>query len=64
MSVRMTGWGMLCSNSVQEAQDFALISQMASFEGRIPILHFFDGFRTSHEVAKIDELSYEEIKKI
>ncbi len=64
MSVRMTGWGMLCSNSVQEAQDFALISQMASFEGRIPILHFFDGFRTSHEVAKIDELSYEEIKNL
>src|SRR5215210_1573862 len=48
MSARGTGFGMLCSSSVQEAQDFALISQAASLESRIPFLHFFDGFRTSH----------------
>jgi len=53
MSARMTGFGMLCSNCPQEVMDFALIAQAASLEGRIPILHFFDGFRTSHEVAKI-----------
>jgi len=53
MSARMTGFGMLCSNSPQEVMDFALIAQAASLESRIPILHFFDGFRTSHEVAKI-----------
>ncbi|OIQ84363.1 pyruvate-flavodoxin oxidoreductase [mine drainage metagenome] len=54
MSARQTGFGMLCSNSPQEAMDFALIAHAASLEGRIPMLHFFDGFRTSHEVAKID----------
>ncbi|MBK8815355.1 MAG: pyruvate:ferredoxin (flavodoxin) oxidoreductase [Methylococcaceae bacterium] len=53
MSARMTGFAMLCSNSPQEAMDFALIAQAASLEGRIPVMHFFDGFRTSHEVAKI-----------
>jgi len=57
MAARQTGWAMLCSNSVQEAQDFALISQSATLETRIPFLHFFDGFRTSHEVAKIEVLS-------
>src|SRR5436305_8540574 len=53
MSVRGTGWAMLCSSSVQEAQDFALIAQAATLEARVPFLHFFDGFRTSHEVAKV-----------
>ncbi len=53
MSARMTGFAMLASNSPQEVMDFALIAQAASLEGRIPFLHFFDGFRTSHEVAKI-----------
>jgi len=53
MSARMTGFAMLCSNSPQEALDFALISHAVTLESRIPILHFFDGFRTSHEVAKI-----------
>jgi pyruvate-ferredoxin/flavodoxin oxidoreductase len=57
MAARQTGWAMLCSNSVQEAQDFALISQSATLDTRIPFLHFFDGFRTSHEVAKIEVLS-------
>ncbi len=54
MAVRSTGYGMLCSNSVQEALDFAFIAQQASLRGRIPMLHFFDGFRTSHEVAKVE----------
>ncbi len=53
MAVRSAGFGMLCSNSVQEALDFAFIAQEASQRGRIPMLHFFDGFRTSHEVAKV-----------
>ncbi len=53
MTARMTGFGLLCSNSPQEVLDFALIAQAASLEGRIPMLHFFDGFRTSHEIRKI-----------
>src|SRR5450759_2169883 len=53
MSARMTGWAMLCSSSVQEAQDFALISHSATLQARVPFLHFFDGFRTSHEINKI-----------
>ena len=56
MTTRMTGFAMLCSNSPQEVMDFALIAQAASLEGKIPLLHFFDGFRTSHEVAKITGL--------
>jgi len=56
MAVRQTGFAMLCSASVQEAHDFALISQRATLESRIPFLHFFDGFRTSHEVSKISLL--------
>jgi pyruvate-ferredoxin/flavodoxin oxidoreductase len=57
MAARSTGWAMLCSANVQEAQDFALIAQAATLESRIPFLHFFDGFRTSHEVAKIEVLT-------
>src|SRR5881392_2686858 len=57
MAARSTGWGMLGSANVQEAQDFALIAQAATLESRIPFLHFFDGFRTSHEIAKIEVLS-------
>jgi len=64
MSCRTTGWAMLCSNSVQEAMDFALIAHAASLETRIPFLHFFDGFRTSHEVNKIDVLSDEAIRSL
>src|SRR5438552_12163734 len=56
MAARATGWAMLCSASVQEAQDLALIAHAATLESRIPFLHFFDGFRTSHEVAKIQSL--------
>jgi pyruvate-ferredoxin/flavodoxin oxidoreductase len=53
MATRATGCAMLAANSPQEAQDFALIAQAATLAGRIPVIHFFDGFRTSHEVAKI-----------
>ncbi len=56
MAARPTGFGMLCSASVQEAHDFALIAQAASLKARVPFIHFFDGFRTSHEVAKIELL--------
>jgi pyruvate-ferredoxin/flavodoxin oxidoreductase len=53
MAARATGWAMLCSASVQEAQDLALIAHAATLESRVPFLHFFDGFRTSHEISKI-----------
>ncbi|MBM3124401.1 MAG: pyruvate:ferredoxin (flavodoxin) oxidoreductase, partial [Chloroflexi bacterium] len=62
MAVRQTGWGMIASGSVQEAQDFAAIAQAATLKSRVPFLHFFDGFRTSHEVAKIFQLSDEELR--
>jgi len=64
MFCRTTGWAMLCSNSVQEAMDFALISQAASLDSRIPFLHFFDGFRTSHEVSKIQMLSEDDMRAL
>ena len=53
MAVRQTGWAMLCSHSVQEAQDMALISHLATYKARVPFVHFFDGFRTSHEINKV-----------
>jgi pyruvate-ferredoxin/flavodoxin oxidoreductase len=59
MAARATGWSMFCSASVQEAQDLALIAHAATLESRIPFLHFFDGFRTSHEIAKIVTLPNE-----
>ena len=61
MFCRTTGWAMLCSNSVQEAMDLALIAHAATLESRIPFLHFFDGFRTSHEVNKIEMLSEDDL---
>jgi pyruvate-ferredoxin/flavodoxin oxidoreductase len=64
MSVRQTGFAMLASNSVQEAHDFALISQAATLRTRIPFLHFFDGFRTSHEVNKIELIDEGILKKM
>jgi pyruvate-ferredoxin/flavodoxin oxidoreductase len=54
MAARSTGWAMLASGNVQEAADFALLAQAATLEARIPFLHFFDGFRTSHEIARIE----------
>jgi pyruvate-ferredoxin/flavodoxin oxidoreductase len=62
MSVRATGFAFLASNSVQEAMDMALISQAATLEARVPILHFFDGFRTSHEVAKVEQVPVEVVR--
>jgi len=62
MSCRSTGWAFLCSNNVQEVMDFALIAQAASLESRIPFLHYFDGFRTSHEVQKVHELSENDMR--
>ena len=64
MSVRQTGFMLLSSTSVQEAHDFALIAQRATLEARVPILHFFDGFRTSHEVAKMEELGDDDLRKM
>ena len=56
MACRSTGWGMLAAASVQETMDFALVSQAATLRSRLPFIHFFDGFRTSHEVSKIEML--------
>ena len=64
MAVRSTGWGMLASASVQEATDFALIAQAATLRSRIPFVHFFDGFRTSHEVQKIEMLTDDDLRAL
>jgi pyruvate-ferredoxin/flavodoxin oxidoreductase len=64
MAVRQTGWALLSSGSVQEAQDFAAIAQMATLKSRVPFIHFFDGFRTSHEVNKIDQISDEDLRSL
>jgi pyruvate-ferredoxin/flavodoxin oxidoreductase len=57
MAARSTGFALLASNSVQEVMDFALIAQAATLQARIPFVHFFDGFRTSHEVSKVEQLT-------
>ncbi len=62
MACRATGWAMLASNSVQEVHDLALVAQIATLEARLPFMHFFDGFRTSHEVAKILPIDDETIR--
>ena len=62
MATRATGWAMLAANSVQEVMDSALISQSATLQTRVPFIHFFDGFRTSHEVMKIEQLEDEDIR--
>eukprot|EP00798_Chlamydomonas_sp_ICE-L_P015524 gene15524-21612_t len=64
MAVRQVGWNMLCSNSVQEAQDMALISHLATLRCSIPVVHFFDGFRTSHEINKITTIDPADIKQL
>ena len=64
MSCRATGFAMLCSNSVQEALDLALIAHSATLESRVPFMHFFDGFRTSHEVNKIEMLSLDQMRAL
>ena len=62
MAARSTGFAMLASNSVQEVMDMAVIAQAASLESRLPFVHFFDGFRTSHEVAKVEQLSADDLR--
>jgi pyruvate-ferredoxin/flavodoxin oxidoreductase len=61
MHARTTGWAMLCASSVQEAHDFALVAHGATLRSRVPFLHFFDGFRTSHEIAKIELLDEDDL---
>ena len=62
MCCRSTGWGLLASGSVQEAHDFALIAQAATFEARVPFIHFYDGFRISHEVNRIEQLTEDDCR--
>ncbi|PSM48848.1 pyruvate:ferredoxin (flavodoxin) oxidoreductase [Chroococcidiopsis sp. CCALA 051] len=64
MAARTTGFAMLCAASVQEAHDFALIATRATLESRIPFLHFFDGFRTSHEIAKVEMLTEDNMRSL
>ena len=62
MSVRQTGWAMLASGSVQEAQDLAAIAHSATLKARIPFIHFFDGWRTSSEVSKLERLTEDDLR--
>ncbi len=64
MAARQTGFAFLASSSVQEAMDMALVAHLAAIEGSVPFCHFFDGFRTSHEVQKIEVIDYEDIKSV
>ena len=64
MACRNTGFAMLCANSVQEEMDLALVAHLATYKSKVPFLQFFDGFRTSHELHKIEEIPYEEIAKL
>ena len=64
MHARTTGWAQLCASSVQEAQDFALVAHAATMRSRVPFLHFFDGFRTSHEIAKVELLDDEDLRAL
>jgi len=64
MAARQTGWAMLCAQNVQECQDMALVSTQASLKSRIPFMHFFDGFRTSHEIQKIEQMDMDDIRTV
>lgn len=64
MGVRNTGYAMLAANSVQEEMDMALVAHLSTYKSKVPFLQFFDGFRTSHEVHKIEEISYDDIAKL
>lgn len=64
MACRQTGWAMLDSNSVQEVMDMAVIAHASTLRARVPFIHFFDGFRTSHEIQKIEEVSYDVMKEM
>jgi pyruvate-ferredoxin/flavodoxin oxidoreductase len=64
MAVRQTGFAMLCSSSVQEVMDLGLVAHLSAIEGRVPFLHFFDGFRTSHEIQKIELIDYADMASL
>jgi pyruvate-ferredoxin/flavodoxin oxidoreductase len=64
MACRQTGFAMLCSSDVQEVMDLAAVAHLSAIKGRVPFLHFFDGFRTSHEIQKIECLDYEDLRKL
>jgi len=64
MAARQTGFAMLASNSVQEAMDLALVAHLATLEGSVPFMHFYDGFRTSHEIQKIEMIDYEDMASL
>ena len=64
MACRQTGFAMIASNSVQEVMDLGLVSHLSTLKSKVPFLHFFDGFRTSHEVSKIDAIEYDEMKAL
>ena len=64
MACRQTGFAMLCSGSVQEVMDLAAVAHLAAIKGRVPFLHFFDGFRTSHEIQKVECTDYDELAKL
>ncbi|MBU0995980.1 MAG: pyruvate:ferredoxin (flavodoxin) oxidoreductase [Proteobacteria bacterium] len=64
MAVRQTGFAMLASGSVQEVQDLALVAHLATIESRVPFVHFFDGFRTSHEIQKVEMIDYKDMASL
>jgi pyruvate-ferredoxin/flavodoxin oxidoreductase len=64
MSVRTTGFALLSSGSVQEALDLGFLAHLCAIKARVPFLHFFDGFRTSHEISKINVPDYEEVASL
>jgi pyruvate-ferredoxin/flavodoxin oxidoreductase len=64
MAARATGFAILSSNSVQEVMDLALVAHLSTLQASVPFLHFFDGFRTSHEIQKIEMIDYDDIKKL
>lgn len=64
MAARQTGFAMLSSNSVQEVMDLAAVAHLAAIKGRVPFMHFFDGFRTSHEIQKIEVMEYDELRRL
>ncbi|MGL4393934.1 MAG: pyruvate:ferredoxin (flavodoxin) oxidoreductase [Brevinema sp.] len=64
MACRQLGWAMLCSNSVQESHDYAIVAHLATLKTSVPFIHFYDGFRTSHEIQKIEVLSYDDYKDL
>ena len=64
MAARQTGFAFLCSNNPQESMDLALVAHLAAIDSSVPFCHFFDGFRTSHEIRKIELIDYEDIRKV